>query len=324
MTTSPIRVLVVDDYEPWRHFGASTIQKQPEFQVVGEAADGSEAVQKAQQLQPDLILLDIGLPLLNGIEAARKIREQSPGCKIIFVSENRSSDIVETALATGANGYVVKSDAGSQLQPAISAALRGERFLSAALASEGTSVNDRIMSTLHCHEVAFYEDDVSLVDGYADFIESALQDGNAVIVVVTELHRCILVQRLERDGVDVAAAIQRGTYIPVDAADALARVTINNIPDPIRCANVIRDFITAGAEAVQNKHDRVAVCGETAPILLSKGNAEGAIQLEHLWDEITKGFGARTLCGYLRSGFLGEENSPVFQKICAEHSAIRN
>jgi len=134
MPKSPIRILVVDDYEPWRRFGASTIQKKPQFQIVGEAADGLEAVQKAQQLQPDLVLLDIGLPLLNGIEAARKIRELSPDSKIIFLSENRSSDIAETALATGASGYVVKSDAGSQLLPAIAAVLRGKRFLSAAVA----------------------------------------------------------------------------------------------------------------------------------------------------------------------------------------------
>jgi DNA-binding NarL/FixJ family response regulator len=131
---SPIRVLIVDDYEPWRRYFSTALQKQPELQVIGQVSDGLEAVQQAQQLQPDLILLDIGLPTLNGIEAARRIREVSPTSKILFVSENRSPDIAEEALGTGASGYVVKSDAGSELLPAVKAVLEGKRFISASLA----------------------------------------------------------------------------------------------------------------------------------------------------------------------------------------------
>jgi len=128
------RILVVDDYEPWRRFVLTTLQKQPRLQVIGEAVDGLEAVQKAQQLQPDLILLDIGLPTLNGIEAARRIRELSPKSRNVFASENRSWDIAEEALNTGAGGYVVKSDAPSELLPAVKAVLEGKRFVSASLA----------------------------------------------------------------------------------------------------------------------------------------------------------------------------------------------
>jgi DNA-binding NarL/FixJ family response regulator len=132
--TSLIRVLVVDDYEPWRRFASTALLKQPELQVIGEVSDGLEAVQQAQQLQPDLILLDIGLPTLNGIEAARRIREVSPASKVLFVSENRSPDTAEEALSTGAGGYIVKSDAVSDLLPAIKAVLSGKRFISASLA----------------------------------------------------------------------------------------------------------------------------------------------------------------------------------------------
>jgi DNA-binding NarL/FixJ family response regulator len=127
-------VLVVDDYQRWRGYVFSTLQKHSELQVIGEASDGPEAIEKAKALQPDLILLDIGLPTLNGIEAARRIREVSPASKILFVSENRSTDIAEEALNTGAGGYVVKSDAQSDLLPAIKAVLEGKRFISARLA----------------------------------------------------------------------------------------------------------------------------------------------------------------------------------------------
>jgi hypothetical protein len=161
-----------------------------------------------------------------------------------------------------------------------------------------------------------------VVDGYARFIESALKIGNAVIVVVTEAHRASLLPRLETDGVNVPAAIEQGSYIPLDAADVLSRLTVNNTPDPVRCAKVIGDLIMRAAKGVKGEHGRVAVCGEIAPTLLSKGNAEGAIQLEHLWDEITRGYGVHTLCGYLSSAFPDKENSPIFQRICAEHSAV--
>jgi DNA-binding NarL/FixJ family response regulator len=128
------RILVVDDYEPWQRFTSTTLREHPELEVVGQVSDGLEAVNKAQQLQPDLILLDIGLPTLNGIEAAHRIRVVSPTSKILFVSENRSPDIAEEALSTGAGGYVVKSDAGSELLPAVKAVLEGKRFISATLA----------------------------------------------------------------------------------------------------------------------------------------------------------------------------------------------
>src|SRR5436305_6528834 len=91
------RVLVVDDYEPWRSFATRTLQQKPELQVVGEASDGLDAVQKAQELQPDLILLDIGLPKLNGIEVARRMVQYSSTVKILFLSEQGSSYIVEEA-----------------------------------------------------------------------------------------------------------------------------------------------------------------------------------------------------------------------------------
>jgi len=131
---STTSILVVDDYEPWRRFASTTLREQPELEVVGQVSDGLEAVQQAERLQPDLILMDIGLPTLNGIEAARRIREVSPTSKILFVSENRSPDIAEEALSTGAGGYVIKSDAGSELLPAVKAVLEGKRFISASLA----------------------------------------------------------------------------------------------------------------------------------------------------------------------------------------------
>lgn len=92
--------------------------------------DGLEAVQKAEELRPDLILLDIGLPTLNGIEVARRIRKLSPESKIIFVSQESSADVVQAALALGAQGYVVKAQAATDLVAAVEAVLAGKTFVS--------------------------------------------------------------------------------------------------------------------------------------------------------------------------------------------------
>jgi DNA-binding NarL/FixJ family response regulator len=105
----------------------------PLLRLIGEAADGIEAVRKAQELLPDLVLMDIGLSGLNGIQAARKIRELIPAAKILFVSENRSKEIAQEALRSGADGYVVKSDAANELLPAVDSVLRGIPFISASL-----------------------------------------------------------------------------------------------------------------------------------------------------------------------------------------------
>jgi DNA-binding NarL/FixJ family response regulator len=120
-----IRILVVDDFEPFRAFVFSAFSKAPELRIICEASDGLEAVQKAQELKPDLVLMDIGLPTLNGIEAARRIRTLSPQSKIIFVTQESSADVIEEAMNSGAMGYVVKAHAASDLLAAVEAVCGG-------------------------------------------------------------------------------------------------------------------------------------------------------------------------------------------------------
>jgi DNA-binding NarL/FixJ family response regulator len=136
---SPVRVLVVDDFQPFRQFVSSTLQARPEWMVICEVADGLEAVQIAQEVKPDLILLDIGLPSLNGIKAAERIHQVVPGTKILFLSQNNDADVVRVALSDGARGYVLKTDAGNELWSAIEAVLQGKRFISSGLRRLKTS-----------------------------------------------------------------------------------------------------------------------------------------------------------------------------------------
>ena len=132
-----IRILLVDDFERFRSFTSSLLTKQPGFQIVGEALDGPEAVQKAEELKPDLVVLDIGLPKLNGIEAARQIRLVSPDSKLMFLTGNDDPEAAREALGTGATGYVSKSDAAVDLLNAVEAVLLGKQFVSTTLAGRG-------------------------------------------------------------------------------------------------------------------------------------------------------------------------------------------
>jgi DNA-binding NarL/FixJ family response regulator len=124
-----IRVMIVEDFLAFREFVRTKLGQRSELQVICEVSDGLEAVHKGRELRPNLILLDIGLPTLNGIEAARRILSLVPESKIIFLSQETSPAIVQEAMRLGAWGYVFKSDAEVHLLLAIDAVLSGKRFV---------------------------------------------------------------------------------------------------------------------------------------------------------------------------------------------------
>ena len=341
---SSIRVLVVDDYEPWRRFLRLTLLVLGKLEVVAEIFDGLEAVQKTQELQPDLILLDIGLPNLNGIEVARRIREVSPNSKILFVSEIRDRDIAEEALRTGAGGYVVKSDAASDLLPAVEAVLQGKQFVSSSLAGHGPPSPNEHESTgngphrkqlvapisIHSvdvaphHEVGFYSDDRFLLEDLAQFVSAALKRGSGAIVVATESHRNNLLPRLRAQDLDIAVAIEQGRYIPLDAADTLTALMVNGMPDPARFLKCLGDLIVIATKAAKGQQGRVAVFGECVHLLWAQGNAKAAVQFERLGNQLANMYDVDILCGYSLGSVQGGMNSHIFQRICSEHSAVHS
>lgn len=141
-----IRIVVVDDFAPWREYACSALEKEPQFHIVAAVSDGLEAVQRVPELESDLVTLDVGLPHLNGIEAARRILQLVPQTKILFLSDHSSSDIVREALKTGAKGYVLKSRAQSELLAAAKAVLTGQMFISQIL-------GDRLAQDLSVHSL---------------------------------------------------------------------------------------------------------------------------------------------------------------------------
>jgi DNA-binding NarL/FixJ family response regulator len=131
-SASSIRVMVVEDSHSFRQFVSSKLEQKPELWVICEMSDGLTAVQTAYVLKPDLILLDTGLPTLNGIEVARRILETGPESKIIFLSDETDAEIIQEGMNVGAWGYVFKTHAEGDLLLAIDAVLSGKRFVSGA------------------------------------------------------------------------------------------------------------------------------------------------------------------------------------------------
>jgi DNA-binding NarL/FixJ family response regulator len=331
----PIRVLVVDDYEPFRRFVRLRLEPKPSLLVIGEASDGIEAVRKAEELQPDLVVLDIGLPGLNGIEAARHIREVSPESKILVLTQESSAAVMQKVFDLGALGYVVKTHAASELLLAVEAVCEGRQFVSSAISDRDRNyaveaeVAYNLSSNQDCpslapqnngynHAVEFYSDDASFVVGFTRFIESSLSAGNAVIVVATAPHQESLLQRFEEHGVNIALAIKQGRYFPLDVVQTLATFMVDDLPDPERFLRVVGGLIAGATPATGGKASRVAICGESASILWAQGKADGAIQVEQLCNQLTKRYEMEILCGFSLSSFYTEEDKEIFQKICSE------
>jgi DNA-binding NarL/FixJ family response regulator len=326
----------VEDFEPFRQFIVSTLKKNPELQIICEVADGLEAVQKAEEMQPDLILLDIGLPTLNGIEAARRIRDLSPESKIIFLTQEFSEDAVHEALGLGAHGFVVKLHAESELLAAVHAVLRGNQFVGSGLSGhwftaaadhprqeEGLPLPSPGKDTAtRSHEACFYPDDASFLLGHARFIQSALRAGNPVIVIATETHRKRFLQGLLASGEDSVAAIEQGRYIALDVAETLSSFIVNDLPDPVLFSRVAGNLLMTAARSTKGQYPRVAVCGEAVSFLWAQGNGDATVQLERLWDEMTTIYDVDILCGYVSTNVQLEKEQDVYQRICAEHSRV--
>jgi CheY-like chemotaxis protein len=311
----------VDDNDAWRRQIRLLLQVQLELQIICEVSDGAEAVQKAAELKPDLILLDIGLPKLNGIKAARQIRQLSPNSKIIFLSQDNSPDVVQEALNTGGLAYVHKPQAGSELLPTVKAVLRGERFVSSSLKGHKLT-SSPVANALRYHEVLFYSDDAAFLESFTRCIAAALRAGNAAIVNVTKSHLDSLIHRLKAEGVDIDRAIQRGTFVALDASETFSATMVNGLPDPVRFLSFTNGFIEAVAETTKVEHPRIVLCGEGVGLLWVEGKKDAAFRVEQLCNVLAETHDVDVLCAYPLSSFRGDEDRREFHSVCREHSSV--
>jgi CheY-like chemotaxis protein len=336
------RVLIVEDYAPFRRLLRTTLEQKAGLEIIGEASNGVDAIRKSKDLKPELILLDVGLPELNGIEVARSVRSFSSKAKILVVSENRSWEIIAEAFRSGADGYVIKSDAGRELLPAVESVLQGKRFISANTVGRdlieisdvyGAPQTDRDNAGPQLnrwgkgeisHHAVFYSDDRWLLEDVAQFIGDALKAGNAAIVIATESHRNHLLPMLKACGSDVDGATEQGRYIALDAADTLSRIMLNGTIDPVRFMKAFGTLIQRASKSAKRPQPRIAVFGECVRLLMAEGNAEAAIHIERLANKLLHRHDIDILCGYSFDSPHATTHDLIYQQICAEHSDVHS
>lgn len=129
----PVRILVADDHEVVRRGVCSLLESQPGWAVVGQAISGRDAVKKAEELRPDVVILDFSMPELNGLEATRQILKVVPRCEVLILTMHDSEQVARQVLSAGARGYVLKSDAGDKLVTAVETLCRHKPFFTSAI-----------------------------------------------------------------------------------------------------------------------------------------------------------------------------------------------
>jgi DNA-binding NarL/FixJ family response regulator len=313
------RVLVVEDHEWWRRYIASALEQAARWEVVGAVSDGIEAVQKARDLKPDVILLDVGLPGVDGIQAARRMLAHDPGVRILFVTEQRSLDVAEAALCAGARGYIVKSDVGRELLPAMDAVVDGGRFISAKLAGR---IVDASSHGLRSHEAGFYPDESSLLKDYVRFAEGALDAGNGLIMVVTTARRDRIYQELQARGIDIDRAVRARRCLWRDVPAVLSGLIVDGRVDEARFWTGANAIMMEAARGSRRDPPRVSACGDCAATLLQDGLADTAIRLEQLWDDVARTYNVELFCPYSGHSLRCDDENPVFRDLSAAHSAV--
>jgi DNA-binding NarL/FixJ family response regulator len=324
------RILVVEDHESFRGLICQTLAKRSEFQVICQVSDGLEAVRKAEELQPDLIVLDIGLPGISGLEAARRIRKSAPDSKILFLSLESDVGVVEEALRLGA-GFVGKKQTGIDLLAAVDTISQGRQFVSPGLLAdrptaskipshESTSPLTPEKSICnHRHEVQFYSDDVAFVASLAPFIANSLKAGNQTIVVATEPHRNILHHYLVENDLGYTEAVREGLYISIDAAEALSAFMDSSGPNRTRFRSTFSPLIRRSECFAEAKQKKVVVFGEMVAVLCAEGKTRAAIELERLWNELLRSHSFHLRCAYPTGD---DQTVELNAEIRAEHCAV--
>jgi len=311
----PLRILVAEDFAPIREQICALLRKRPDFQVVGEVTEGLEAVQKTLELNPDLILLDIGLPGIRGLIAAERIRKLAPHVRVLFVSQESSPAVVREAFRVGGCGYVLKYSAFEDLIPAIEAVLGYRHFVSGSLRYPDAA------ETHPRHVAQFYRDEAGHRQCYVRFIANAMKAGDATIMMAAQPHLEGVAQSLRAQGLDIDDAIQGGSHIALDAKELLASIMEGGVPDCDQFIERLNSLVVSASQAMKKSNRRVAIAGECCGLLCAEGNIDAAVQIEEKGNELIQANGnVDILCTYPMPLF--KQGDSTFERVCSLHQAV--
>ncbi|HEX3738089.1 MAG TPA: response regulator [Terriglobales bacterium] len=344
---SSVEILIADDREPFRRMVRSLVESQPDYHICGEAGDGVEAIERVRQLRPDIVLMDINMPRMNGLEATRVIRSEAPECNVIIVTQNDVTVAREQARSANAKGFVTKSDLARDLLPTI------EKFRSAKpeaheanIAHKAESSNGRVAvennSSLHqtksaadhaepwCgllnsaaardHIVQLYQDQQFLNRAVCRFAAAAITNGEGVILVPTVAHWDAFRPRLEREGVDVKAAEKRGQLTVVDADNLLPTFMRDGMPDSPVFLGLAQNVISHARG--NGRYPKVRWWGEMVNLLWERGDVAASMQLEDQFDQLAHEQDIAIFCSFLMDNFDGDVHARMLPRLSENHSHL--
>jgi CheY-like chemotaxis protein len=307
-------VLVADDH-PQVLEAVSTLLA-PDFRLVDATTDGQRALESSHRLDPDVVVLDITMPGLNGFQVARELKRTGARAKIVFLSMHAADDYVATAIAAGARGYVLKTRMQPDLKNALHHVLAGRLFmpsLAALSAAAGGGSG---------HAVYFYEDDVSFLDEASGFVGTTLRRGEPVVIAATEATRNGILPRLETQGLDLSGAPGQGWCQVVDSAAVVSQCMPHGWPDAGRVGELIDGFERSRLATAWGPSPRVTVLSAMNVQLRKNDRSEAAVAFDYLWATLTNTLPFFTVCAYPIDRVASEGFPDLCARLCAQHGMV--
>ena len=351
-----IRILIVDDHKAVRHSIRSLLSARAEWFICGEAEDGLDAIEKANSLRPDVVLMDIAMPRMDGVQATKIIRQGVPEAEVVLISQNDLSAGRIQATEIDARDFVSKCDLSRDLLSAIDKVV-SQRFPKIApdrngredstvaqglfdsfsmienhrlKQNNGGRMNRHVHDEPWCglladaaprdHIVQLYQDEQFLSRAVCRFAVSAINHGEGVILVPTSAHWNALRPRLEAEGVDVQAAQASGQLTVVDADQLLPSFMRDAMPDaPL--------FLGLAGETIANarggdRFTKVRWWGEMVNVLWERGDVAASMGLEDLFHKLAHDHEIAIFCSFLMDNFNGEVHARMLPRLGQNHSHL--
>ena len=319
-----LRILIVDDHEVVRRGVRSLLSARTEWSVCGEAEDGLEAIEKAKRLQPDIVLMDITMSRMDGVQATKVIRQEVPEAKVILISQNDPSVGRMQAADADARDFVAKIDLPRDLLSTI------DRVVGQGKQKIGGRVNQDMQNEPWCrllddaapqnHIVQLYQDEKFLSRAVCRFAVSAINHGEGVILVPTSGHWNALRPRLEAEGVDVKAAQSCGQLTVIDADQLLPNFMRNSMPDGPLFLGLAGETITRARGG--DRFTKVRWWGEMVNVLWERGDVAASMGLEDLFHKLAHDRDIAIFCSFLMDNFDGDVHARMLPRLGQNHSHL--
>jgi DNA-binding NarL/FixJ family response regulator len=306
------RLLLADDHVPLLESVRHLLT--PAFDIVGVARDGREALELAARVRPDVVVLDVTMPELNGFQTVGRLLQECPGTKVVFLTMHGEDDFVIEAITAGAHGYVLKSRIHLDLIGAINHALAGRLFVPSLTSLSTVAANG--------HVVQFHTNDDDYLDDVSDLIAATLRSGEQVALLTSKAHGIAVSERLQAGQVNVALLAERGQYLAQDSALAVSQVLVNGRIDRSRLAQAIEGLDQFRLAGPKGPRGRLTVVGDLSGSLYRNGQVEPACDLERIWNELTGPLPFFTVCGYAAHCFDPSGACDNLANVCAAHTAV--